>query len=132
MDGGWWALSDELPNRGIRLELQAEDDPHAWSGSWLSFDWRSSESAEELIRASLPVAMTVRAEQQELIITGPAPQLDESGTPNGQRGRWELRLRLVSAVGQPPEYAGLMKSSETPDAPGVKVRLKRTFTSWSS
>jgi hypothetical protein len=113
------------------LDLVPTDDPDAWNGTWISFSWRGSDNEESLSRRSLPVAISARIERHEIIITGPSPQFDGPGTPNGDSGRWELRLRLVSPPDKPPVYSGIMVHAEYTSAQGVQVKLSRTFERWS-
>lgn len=132
LQGAWWAFSRDSPYRSLRMEFLPTEDPGAWSGSWISFSWRGSERADALASPSLPVAIAARIERGDLVITGPAPQLDEHGKPNGDSGRWELRLRLVSPPGKPPVYSGVMLHQRYTGPRGVAVKLVRTFESWAN
>ncbi len=129
--GAWWAVSRELPWCAFRLELEADVDPDAWTGSWTSFDWRGSAGADALARPSLPVAISARREGDALVVTGPAPQFDVSGVPNGERGRWELRVRRVNAPGKEDRYGGVLVHLDHTGPRGVAAVLQRGFEPWS-
>jgi hypothetical protein len=130
MTGSWWALSRDTPYRAFRIELTPTEDPDAWTGTWLTFSWRGSQHAETLSHPSLPVAIHARIELQDVIITGPAPQFDDTGTPNGDTGRWELRVHRVSPAGKPAAYAGVMVHPEDTPTHGTAVKFTRTFENW--
>lgn len=131
LEGTWWALSRATPYRAMRLDLISTEDPDAWIGHWTSFNWRGSENPDALSHPSLPVAISARVELQELIVTGPAPQFDAAGTPNGDSGLWEFRLRLVSQPGKPPVYSGVMVHADHTPERGLSVKLTRSLERWS-
>jgi len=128
--GTWWALAQSLPFQGLRMSLVDTDDEGRWEGSWISFDWRGSESGTNLSRASRPVAISARREGQEFVIVGPAPQIDATGRPTGDRGTWELRVQRMGLPGEPVRFAGRMRHDELTVDEGVPVDLEPSFRAW--
>lgn len=130
VEGDWWVLAPSLPTHGLRLTLVRRDqDPDgAWEGSWRSFDWRGTEHAHLLARASRPVAVSAQRDHGgRLVVHGPVPQIDARGRPTGQEGRWQLVLEQVSLAGQPLRFSGTLARDE---GPGVPVELTTAFRAW--
>lgn len=130
--GTWWALAQSLPYKGLRMTLVDTDDDGHWEGSWISFDWRGSETASNLSRSSRPVAISARREGDEFVIVGPSPEIDASGRPTGDRGTWEVRVQRTGLPGEPVRFAGRMRHAEFTADEGAPVDLESSFRVWQS
>ena len=130
LTGTWYVLAPELPYRGLLVTLQETSSPDAWEGSWLSFDWRGSRDGL-LHRSSLRVAVSAHRVGNDLVITGHAPQINQSGLPNGDEGLWELTVQRKSLAGEELSFTGrLVNPADTPPE-GVAVDVVPRFRPWT-
>ena len=132
LTGTWWALAPSLPFMALRMDLVETGSDGVWEGNWITFDWRASADGADLARRSRPVTIAGRSNGEDgFVITGPSPQIDASGNPNGNRGRWELTVKRSSLPGEPLRLSGLAVHTELTDREGVAVELSRHFRAWA-
>ncbi|MGQ0552240.1 MAG: hypothetical protein ACT4PU_03380 [Planctomycetota bacterium] len=129
LSGTWWALSERVPTRAFRINLEPAEVPDAVrQGQWVSFDWRSTREGEALARRSKPVAITAHFRGEDYVLSGAAPMLDDQGQPNGHSGTWELVLQRAHLPGETPRFAGLgFHPQFAPRPGGAAFVLEREF-----
>lgn len=129
--GLWWVFAPTVPIRAFRVSLSPGKDGETRSGTWVTFDWRSTTDADALQRRSKPVRITATSSGSSLVLEGPTPMLTEGGQPNGQSGRWRIELRRGGLPGEPPRWSGTAVHDGGMTGPeGVPAEMERTFRRW--
>ena len=129
--GLWWVLMPSFPIRAFRVSLSPGKDGETRTGTWVTFDWRSTTDADALQRRSKPVRITATASGASLVLEGPTPMLTEGGAPNGQSGRWRIELRRSDMPGEPLRWSGTaVHDKGLTGTDGVAAEMERAFRRW--
>ncbi len=134
--GTWWLLAPDLSYLAFRLDLNASSLDGHFGGQWRSFDWRGTPREQAPYRVSRPVAVQARRSGTELVVQGPAPQLDLEGHPNGANGAWTATLVRRSAADGSSQWRGTLVHLSPPGTlaltppTGIDVELTRAFRMW--
>lgn len=130
-EGTWWVGARDLPTFGLQLSIRATRIEGTYSGRAVAFDWRGSESPQRLFRPSRPVTLTAHRKDGHTEISGPVPQVDAEGRPNGQQGHWLAELVDAHPAGGPRRLNGRLTVTDRTAAEGVVVEVSREFRPWS-
>ena len=77
------------------------------------------------------MTLTAHRDEGSTEISGPVPELDAGGLPNGQHGHWVLVLSDAHPAGGPRRMNGRLVLSERTGPDGVAVEVSREFRPWS-
>ena len=130
-EGTWWVGARELPTFGLRLDVRATRVEGTYSGQAVAFDWRGSEAPLRLFRPTRPVTLTAHRKEGRTEISGPVPQVDAAGRPNGQEGHWLLELVDAQPAGGPRRMTGQLMLTDRTSEVGTAVEVSREFRPWS-
>jgi hypothetical protein len=77
------------------------------------------------------VALTAHRNGGHTEISGPMPEVDAEGRPNGQHGHWLLELTDAPPAGGPRRMTGRLVLTDGTKEEGVAVEISREFLPWN-